>query len=183
VVGVGIEGRYQFFRTDSWRPGPEIEQGGGYVPLADDPGSRLAAYLDSKAFKVRLVEVETGHVLASLEAPESTQTSSLAFSPDGRFLAAAKSDQRVDVWDLSTIRRRLDALQLATELPNFFGGETSGAASTIERIEVEGAEFPTDPFTRRGGTSRLPCLTTGTESLGNGTLHSSRWNAGWASRQ
>jgi eukaryotic-like serine/threonine-protein kinase len=141
-LGVGIEGRHQFFRTDTWRPGPEIEQGGegGYVPLTFDPDSRLAAYLDSKALKVRLVEVETGHVLASLEAPESTQTSSLAFSPDGRFLAAAKSDQRVDVWDLSTIRRRLDAFHLATGLPDFFGGETTGTASTIERIEVEGAD-------------------------------------------
>jgi eukaryotic-like serine/threonine-protein kinase len=141
-LGVGIEGRYQFFRTDSWRPGPEIEQGGegGYVPLTFDPGSRLAAFLDSKALKVRLVELETGHVLASLEAPESAQTSSLAFSPDGRFLAAAKSDQRVDVWDLSTIRRRLEALHLATGLPDIFGGETSGPASTIKRIEVEGAD-------------------------------------------
>jgi hypothetical protein len=47
----------------------------------------------------------------------------------------------VDVWDLSRLRRRLEELDLATGLPDVFAGtESSGAAATVERIEVEGID-------------------------------------------
>ena len=46
---------------------------GGFMPLAFHPGGRVAATLDASRALVRLVEVETGRVLATLEPPEPTR--------------------------------------------------------------------------------------------------------------
>ncbi len=142
-LGVGGTARYRFFRTGSWTLGPEIDHGGenGGMRMAFHPDSRIVALLDSSLSVVRLVEVESGRVLASLNAPDGVLTACLVFSPDGRFLAAGRSDQQVDVWDLSTIRDRLVELSLATGIPDIFGGRaTSGDEPTVDRIEVEGAD-------------------------------------------
>jgi WD40 repeat protein len=145
--GLPGENRYRFFRTGSWAPGPEFDHGveNGIAPLAYHPCGRIAAIRDSfrswtqGRSRLRLVDLETGGVLAALEAPEDANTYEVKFSPDGRFLAAAQTDYRVDVWDLSRLRRRLEELDLATGLPDVFAGtESSGAAPTVERIEVEG---------------------------------------------
>ena len=80
-------------------------------------------------------------ILAKLDAPEQSLIYYLAFSPDGRYLAASQSDQRVDLWDLSSIRQRLEELGLADGLPDIFGGAgTASAAPPIDRIEVHGAD-------------------------------------------
>jgi WD40 repeat protein len=143
------ESRYRFFRTGSWTPGPEFDHGleTGLAPLAFHPCGRIAAIRDSYQSwtqgrsRLRLVDLETGGVLAALEAPEDANTYEVKFSPDGRFLAAAQTDFHVDVWDLSQLRRRLEELDLATGLPDVFAGtESSGAAPTVERIEVEGID-------------------------------------------
>lgn len=120
---VGAEGRYRFFEAGSWTPGPEIGRtgDGGSFPLAFHPGGQIVATVDATTSKVRLVEVDTGAVLASLEVPDTSRTSYLTFSPDGRFLAAAKSDQRVDLWDLSPIRRRLEASTWPPGSPTYSG--------------------------------------------------------------
>jgi len=148
-LGVGGESRYRFFRTGSWTPGPAIDHGveTGISPLAFHPGSRIAATRESYGSwlqyrsRVRLIEVETGRVLASLEAPEDSTMYGLVFSPDGRFLATSQTDRRVDVWDLSAIRRRLEEVDLAQGLPDLFRGSTpSGDAPAVDRIEVVGAD-------------------------------------------
>jgi serine/threonine protein kinase/WD40 repeat protein len=147
--GVAGESRYRFFRTGSWTPRPEFDHGieNGIAPLAYHPCGRIAAIRDSYRSwtqgrsRLRLVDLETGGVLASLESPEDANTYEVKFSPDGRFLAAVQTDYRVDVWDLSRLRRRLEELDLATGLPDVFGGtESSGAAPTVERIDVEGID-------------------------------------------
>ncbi len=141
-LGVGGSGRYQFFRTGSWTPGREVPHGheGGLRPMAFHPGGRIAALLDASGSIVRLVEVETGRLLASLDAPDQTPTYCLAFSPDGRVLAVSQTDQRVHLWDLALIRRRLEDLGLATGLPADFGGAPTGDVPAVERIEVVGAD-------------------------------------------
>jgi hypothetical protein len=90
---------------------------------------------------LRLVDLETGGVLAALESPDDANTYEVKFSPDGRFLAAVQTDFRVDVWDLSQLRRRLEEFGLAAGLPNVFAGtESSGAAPMVKAIEVEGID-------------------------------------------
>jgi serine/threonine protein kinase/WD40 repeat protein len=142
-LGVGNATGYRFLRAGSWTPGTTIDLGveTGSGVLAFHPGSRIAAVLESNASIVRLVEVQTGRALASLDAADQAVTSSLVFSPDGRFVAAAKSDIRVDVWDLTGIRRGLEELNLAAGFPDSFGATTaSGNAPTVERILLEGAD-------------------------------------------
>ena len=142
-LGVGGEARYRFFRTGSWTPGPEIPHGveNGARLLAFHPGSRIAAILHGSVSTVHLVEVETGRVLASLDPPDESPAYYLTFSPDGRFLAVAQTDQRVHLWDLALIRRRLEEMGLASGLPDIFAGDaTSGDPPAVERIEVEGGD-------------------------------------------
>jgi hypothetical protein len=146
-LGVGSSSRYQFVRAGSWDTVAEVSTGTafGAMPLAFHPGGRLAAVLaNGDVGPAELVEVETGHVLAAFEPPESARTYALAFSPDGRYLAVAQHDQRVHIWDLARIRRRLDELGLAAGLPDVFGGVAARADSTddpeFEGIEVVGAD-------------------------------------------
>ena len=140
---LGIEGGYRLFRTGSWKPGPSIERSGGSsdISMAFHPSSRLVAVCDKKTSKVHLMEVETGRVVATLEAPDSHKTRYLVFSPDGRQLATAQSDQRVNVWDLSLIRDRLKRMHLAAGLPDVFSSGTIAAdTDAVDRIEVEGTD-------------------------------------------
>src|SRR5262249_60064620 len=103
------------------------------------PGGRGAGVISASRTGARLVEVGTGRVLAALEPPEPAPILGLAFSPDGRHLAVAQSDQRVHIWDLATIRRELDVLGLAAGIPDVFGGATAGEPSAVDRVEGDGA--------------------------------------------
>jgi serine/threonine protein kinase/WD40 repeat protein len=141
-LGLGGVGCYRFFRTGSWKPGAQIESGAPRsLPIAFHPDSQIAAILDGNQARVRLIDIETGSMLAALDGPDQSMTNYVVFSPDGRHLAAAQSDQRVDIWDLSAVRRRLLELDLAAGLPDIFGGNTtSGVGPHVEQIEVEGAD-------------------------------------------
>jgi serine/threonine protein kinase/WD40 repeat protein len=145
-LGVGGASRHRFFKTDSWTLGAQIDHGAPErtVKVAFHPGSRIAALPDATRSVVRLADVSTGRVLASLEATNESSIYCLVFSPDGRYLAVSRTDQKVDLWDLSLIRSRLRELNLATGLPDIFGGTSSAATqgeiSTIDHIEVWGAD-------------------------------------------
>jgi eukaryotic-like serine/threonine-protein kinase len=142
-LGVGGADRYRFYRVGSWSAVAEVEHGHavGLVPLALHPGGRVAAVVDTSGTVVRLVEVQTGRVLAALEPPYPSRVNAMSFSPDGRYLAVPQDDQRVHIWDLAAIRRELDALGLAAGIPDIFGGggpEVDRPA--VERIELEGTD-------------------------------------------
>ena len=62
-----------------------FRQLGGYG-LCFSADSRLVALLDASKV-VRLVEVETGRVIARLESPDMSDVGYAAFSPDGSKLA------------------------------------------------------------------------------------------------
>ena len=69
---------------------------------------RLLAALGSQ-WDIWLVDVASGQRIATLTSPEPSMTGALAFSPDSASLAAARSDETVTVWDLTTLRRLLAA--------------------------------------------------------------------------
>jgi hypothetical protein len=142
-LGVGGESRCQFFKTGVWTPGAEIDHGAdaGAIRMAFHPGSRIAALKDVRRSAARLVDVSTGRAVASLEAPNDSSIHDLVFSPDGRYLAISHTDQKVDVWDLSSIRRSLEELNLATGVPDIFGRPTlSDSVPVIDHIEVQGVD-------------------------------------------
>jgi serine/threonine protein kinase/WD40 repeat protein len=144
-LGVGGAGRYRFYHTGTWAPGAAVEHGEeeGRMPLVFHPRSRVAAVTSKTRRAARLVEVETGAVLASLEPPESAGINALSFSPDGRHLAVSQADHRVQIWDLAVIRRALEDRGLAAGLPDLFGGAAEAAAGeppAVHRIEVAGAD-------------------------------------------
>ena len=118
------ESRLRLLRTGSWSIGTEIHCGlpQGMMRIAFHPTGRIAALLDTDRPVVRLIEFASGRVVASLESPDESKMYSVGFSPDGRWLTATHSDQRVDVWNLTSIRRQLENLGLATGLPDIFSG-------------------------------------------------------------
>jgi hypothetical protein len=113
------------------------------MPLVFHPGSRLAAITNKTRRAARLVAVETGAVLATLEPPEPAGINALSFSPDGRHLAVAQANLRVQIWDLAAIRGALEDRGLAAGLPDIFDGGARAAAGeppAVDRIEVAGAD-------------------------------------------
>ena len=146
-LGVGGASRYRFYRTGSSAPGAAVEHGEeeGRIPLVFHPGSRVAAVTNKTRRAARLVEVETGAVLASLEPPEPAAINALSFSPDGRHLAVSQADHRVQIWDLAAIRRALEDLGLAAGLPDIFGGGAGAAADGPPRSTASRSPVPTRP--------------------------------------
>ena len=139
-LGVGGLGRYLFLRAGSWDTVAEVSHGAaiGSVPLAFHPGGRLAVLANGEVGPVRLVEVETGRVLAAFRPPIGAGPRP-SLQPRWPIPRRPQHNQRVHIWDLAQIRRRLDELGLAAGLPDVFGG---------------GAARRDRPTTRRSNTSR-----------------------------
>jgi hypothetical protein len=146
-MGVDDKTSYRFYRTDTWSPvsrlGYEAEMmpAQGLMRIAFHPVGNIVAILGGDLSTVRLADVRTGRVLASIEGPIESQVHRLVFSRDGRFLAVSHNSQKVDIWDLSLIYRRLQELDLADGFPDIFSGETPGGDHpTIGRLEVKGVD-------------------------------------------
>ncbi len=98
--------RYSVHRNPPTAPGP----------LAFSADGRTLAVARVPAL-VDLLAVETGEVLATLEAPRTAQLYYLRFSPDGGQLFALEWDQQVQVWDLRRLREELRKLGLDWPAP------------------------------------------------------------------
>jgi tetratricopeptide (TPR) repeat protein len=142
-LGVGGAARYRFYKTGSWEAGMTVNhrEGFGELPLAFHPSSRLVAVLSAAGPIVKFVDITSSEAIAALESPDPATIHYLEFSPDGNHIAVAKSDQRVELWDLSAIREQLESFGLAGKLREVFGaGEAVQPESAIDRIEVRGAD-------------------------------------------
>ncbi len=93
--------------------------GGSYLPGGPDLDSRRIAVLDASRI-IRLVEVETGRVIARLENPDSGDVIWATFSPDGsRLVLVPENNPAVHVWDLRMIRKRPPAMGLDKDAPAY----------------------------------------------------------------
>jgi WD40 repeat protein len=82
--------------------GKELKRFQGYmigVGLAFSPDSRLFAVNQAK--DINLFDIETGNLLHTFTGHESFVTS-VAFSPDGRFLLTGSQDKTARLWDTNT---------------------------------------------------------------------------------
>ncbi len=111
---------YRLWEAGTWRAGHRIARTlpSSSDALAFSSGASLMAAVDAVR-GVRLINLNTGDRLASLELPDPGRVSWLAFSSDGSRLAAATENHRIQVWDLRSIRNRLAAMGLAWELPAY----------------------------------------------------------------
>jgi WD40 repeat protein len=115
------DGYYRLFQVGSWQPGPvlaTVARTGAY-PMAFRFDGHLLAIVTSKhgEHAINLVDPSNGRELAVLQAPEALAIVWLAFSPDGRQLAAATTSHRVQLWDLPLVCQRLEALGLDRGFP------------------------------------------------------------------
>ena len=123
-------------------PGPKIQNDEhiAELPLTFHPSSKVAAVLDSSFWIVSIVDVESGKVLATLDAPEQSQVHYLVFSPDGHVSPRPVGPAGGPV-GFVVHPQRLKALGLADGFPDIFGGAgTVADAPPVDRIEVQGAD-------------------------------------------
>jgi WD40 repeat protein len=87
---------------------PRAQVGDLAGPIAFSPDGTTIAIAHSR-YIIRLVELPSGRLLASLANPHGLSTSTLAYSPDGRLVAAVGQSAVIQVWDLVGLRAQLRA--------------------------------------------------------------------------
>jgi WD40 repeat protein len=87
---------------------PPLELGGQDALLACAPDGKRIAVADGSA-PVRLIAVSTREIKASFTGPKDDPVFCLAFSPDGKMLAAGHEHHGIQLWDVAagTIARSL----------------------------------------------------------------------------
>jgi WD40 repeat protein len=106
-----------------WRPGswellhelPKEHPDGWPGPVAFSPDSRIVVLAHSR-YVAQLTDPRTGRSLGVLEAPERDSLGGYAFNADGTRLAITEG-KRVQLWDLSELRRRLVTMTLDWDTP------------------------------------------------------------------
>ncbi|KAA3605470.1 MAG: hypothetical protein DWQ01_19305 [Planctomycetota bacterium] len=102
-LAVGRPEAYHLYRMEDWQ---EVWQSRRPSPFSELPGSMafspdgrfLAVNYDQQ--RVQVLEVATGTSLGLLQAPDWTPLTRLRFGPEGRFLVAGTSANRIQRWNL-----------------------------------------------------------------------------------
>jgi eukaryotic-like serine/threonine-protein kinase len=103
----------RLWSTGTWTLAREL--GGAGVCFSSD--SRLIAVQDASQI-IRLIEVETGRVIARLESPDPSNVNWATFSPDGsRLVVVSENAPAVRVWNLRAIRQQLAGIGLDWDAP------------------------------------------------------------------
>jgi tetratricopeptide (TPR) repeat protein len=118
----------KLWSTETWAFGREL--GGAGLCFSSD--SRLVAIRDANRI-IRLVEAETGRMIASLESPDSSDVEWATFSPDGsRLVLVPENNPAIHVWNLRAIRKRLAAMGLDWHAPAY--SDDDSAAAPVARL-------------------------------------------------
>ena len=118
-------GQFQFYRVGAWQTPalliPRVPASYQHAPIAFTQDGTVVALASSRytIHLLRLTEdVRTApKVIASLESPDRSPLEILAFSPDGRRLAAATANLTIQLWNLTLLRERLAELDLDHDWP------------------------------------------------------------------
>jgi WD40 repeat protein len=122
-------GQFCFYRVGLWKePAFSIPRKGSpnhHAPVAFTKDG-LTAAISSSRYTVQLVRLPQGHshanqlkMVATLASLDRSPLEMLAFSPDGRALAAATADRTIQLWNLARLRNGLAELDLARDWPEY----------------------------------------------------------------
>ncbi len=102
------------------------------------PDGVLLAVQDANRV-IRLVESQTGRILARLESPDGCGVWTAAFSPDGsRLVVSTRDGPAVHIWDLRAIRAHLGLMGLDWDAPACSGDDPAKAsAPPLPKLQVD----------------------------------------------
>ncbi|MGD0039111.1 MAG: protein kinase [Isosphaeraceae bacterium] len=125
----------ELWAVGNWREAARKIGGNGLCFL---PDGRLLAVMDATKV-IRLVEAETGRMVARLESPDLCDVTRATFSPDGsRLVVTTLEGPAVHAWDLRAIRRRLAAMGLDWDAPAYADADPADAkAPPLPPLQVD----------------------------------------------
>jgi eukaryotic-like serine/threonine-protein kinase len=129
----------RLWTVGTWREARQI----GGEGRCFSPDGRLVVVVDPARI-LRLVETETGRILARLESPDLCEVLAVSFSPDGSRLVVTTNDgPAVHVWDLRTIRRQLAQRGLDWDAPAYSGDDPADpSAPPLPPLQVDLGPLP-----------------------------------------
>ncbi len=112
-LAISCEGEYRVHRVGTWELVHLLPYVGQalYEPMAFSRDGRWLAVIDGGQ-RVKLLDTANWQEQATLTPATEDRLGSLCFSPDGRRLAVATTNQVLHLWDLWELRRELSALGL-----------------------------------------------------------------------
>ena len=87
-----------------------LREPAGLIAFSPD-GETLALGMTRKT--IRLYDLKTLELRATLEAPTEEQLARMAYSPDGRYLATTSTTNKVSIWNLTSMWQALEEMGLA----------------------------------------------------------------------
>jgi WD40 repeat protein len=131
-----FENEVRLWDTDGWKLVSRFRDG----RFAFSADSRLLSVAIGYG-KVCLLDGRDGTRLVTLEAPDSAPVlKDMAFSPDGRYLAAGTSEQSAVVWDLAALHQGL--VELGLEWESVAPPDTVGPVTSVGTDHSELAATP-----------------------------------------
>jgi WD40 repeat protein len=108
-----------YWQIGTWQLGPPVASARKLVSPSVSPDSTVFLWTSSVNLPPKLVRVDTGKMLGTLEPSRDVGSAVWRFSPDGTNLAVATGNHTIHVWDLRELRRGLAKLGLDWDQPAF----------------------------------------------------------------